>query len=58
MKAFNIKWDVDDPEDLETLPNEIEIPAEIQDDDEAISDYISDVTGFCHFGFEIDEGEK
>ena len=56
MKAFNIKWDVDDPEDLETLPNEIEIPAEIQDDDDAISDYISDVTGFCHFGFETDEG--
>lgn len=35
-----------------SLPNEIEIPEDIEDDDE-ISDYLSDVTGFCHKGFEI-----
>lgn len=34
------------------LPNEIEIPEDIEDDD-AISDYLSDVTNFCHKGFEI-----
>ena len=35
-----------------SLPNEIEIPEDLEDDDE-ISDYFSDVTGFCHKGFEI-----
>lgn len=52
MKAINIEWDVDYPEDLENLPQEIEIPNGIKDDDE-ISDYISDYTGFCHKGFEL-----
>ena len=36
------------------LPNEITIPNNIEDE-EAISDYISDVTGFCHKGFELEE---
>ena len=54
MKATNIKWDVDYEEDLYDLPTEIEIPEDIEDEDE-ISDYISDVTGFCHCGFELDE---
>ena len=63
MKAVNIKWDVTDGaedmtqeeinEILETLPTEIEIPNEIIDDDDDISDYISDMTGFCHYGFEL-----
>ena len=52
MKATDIEWDVDFPEDLDTLPQEILIPDGIQDVDE-ISDYISDYTGFCHRGFEI-----
>ena len=58
MKAINIKWDVDCDEDLEFLPNEIDIPDYIEKDDgyeEEISDYISDLTGFCHFGFDITE---
>lgn len=55
MKAFNIIWDVDDEEDLEGLPTEIEIPENIADDEDEISDYISDVTGFCHKGFELTE---
>ena len=51
MKATEIKWDVDgeDIEDL-GLPTEIEIPEGMTDEDE-ISDYLSDVTGFCHCGF-------
>lgn len=53
IKAVNIKWDVDDIEDLETLQTEIDIPDGIEDEDE-ISDYISDVTGFCHTGFDIE----
>lgn len=62
MIAYSIKWDIDDNEleELEelNLPSEIEIPEEVfkdcEDEDEiydAISDYISDETGFCHFGF-------
>lgn len=56
MKAINIIWDVDYEEDLEGLPTEIEIPDWIKKDDgyeDEISDYISDVTGFCHCGFDI-----
>lgn len=61
MKAVNIKWDTDgDLELLQKLPKEIEIPECLIDEDtdkdeyeEEISDYISDVTGFCHYGFEL-----
>lgn len=52
MKAINIIWDVDYEEDLGNLPNEIEIPEGMTDEEE-ISDYITDETGFCHKGFEL-----
>ena len=53
MKAVNIKWDTDGDKKLfEELPTEIYIPDGMDDDDE-ISDYISDATGFFHYGFEI-----
>lgn len=52
MKAINIKWDTDGEE--VNLPNEIEIPDWVdKEDDDEISDYLSDITGFCHFGFEL-----
>lgn len=47
MKAVGIIWDVDYEEDLELLPKEIEIPDLMTDEDE-ISDYLSDTTGYCH----------
>lgn len=54
MKAVNIQWDTDgDQELLNELPTEIDIPDGMDNEDE-ISDYISDVTGFCHYGFEIE----
>lgn len=58
MKAINIRWDIDEDydEDLDTLqmlPDEIEIPEGMIEEDE-ISDYISDVTGFCHNGYDLD----
>ena len=53
MKAINIKWDVDYEEELENLPTEIEIPNNIDIEDDVISDYLSDVTGFCHCSFEL-----
>lgn len=52
MRAVNIIWDVDFEEDLESLPKEINIPDGMDDEDE-ISDYISDFTGFCNNGFAL-----
>ena len=53
MKAINIQWNTDsDKELLEQLPKEIEIPELMTDEDE-ISDYITEQTGFCHKGFEL-----
>lgn len=51
-----IQWDID-PEDADSvkLPNEIQIPSGIENEED-ISDYISDVTGFCHKGFEVSCG--
>ena len=51
QKAVHIKWDTDGDEKIkEKLPKEISIPRDITDED-AISDYLSDLTGFCHNGF-------
>lgn len=56
MKATNIKWDVDDFEgdldELQMIPDTIEVPDGMTDEEE-ISDYITDMTGFCHYGFEL-----
>jgi hypothetical protein len=55
MKAINIKWDVsDNPHDIEFLPNEIELPKGMTDEDE-ISDYISSETGYCHYGYILEK---
>ena len=52
MKAINILWDTDG--EKVNLPNKIEIPDWVdKEDDDEISDYLSDITGFCHFGFEL-----
>jgi len=56
MKAINIQWDIDEESDAVHLPNEMEVPADITDEED-ISDYLSEVTGFCHKGFQI-EGEN
>lgn len=55
--ATNIKWDIDyddydDYDDSGDLPKEIKLPKGMIDGDE-ISDYLSDVTGYCHDGFAI-----
>ena len=57
--AHDIRWDTDgDMKLFKTLPQEIEIPDEVWEDydngnDDALSDYVSNVTGFCHYGFEV-----
>lgn len=54
-KATNIQWDTDgDKAVLESLPTEIQIPDGMTDEDD-IADYISEKTGFCHYGFTIEE---
>ena len=52
MKAINIQWDIDSNEKDIDLPLEIEIPDGMNDEDE-ISDYISESTGFCHKGYDL-----
>ena len=47
---------MNDPKNLKDLPTEIEIPEDIDlEDDDAISDYITGLTGFCHKGFKLKE---
>lgn len=64
LKAINIKWDTDgDMEVFNELPTEMIIPNELEElykKDreyvlEEISDWLSDETGFCHDGFEIEK---
>lgn len=53
MRAINIQWDTDgDMELLKQLPTKMEIPKGLVDEDK-ISDYLSNHTGFCHYGFEL-----
>ena len=52
MRAVKIIWDVDNAEDLQNLPTEMDLPNGMTDPDE-ISDYLSDTTGFCHKGFSV-----
>ena len=53
-KAVDIQWDTDgDEELLESLPTEIQIPPGMDEDD--IADYLSDQTGFCHFGYRLEK---
>lgn len=63
MKAVDIQWDVQDDDELtaaeisailEKLPTEIDLPDGMEDEDE-IGDYLSDMTGFCHFGFDLEK---
>lgn len=58
--AKNIEWDTDgeNPEEI-GLPDRILIPAKVaKDGDEAISDFITQETGYCHKGFEIEKATK
>lgn len=54
-KAINIKWETDGCE--VDLPNEVDIPErfvnENEVDVEAVSDWLSDMSGWLHDGFEI-----
>lgn len=51
-RAVNIQWDIDDEDESADLPSELDIPSDIIYMDE-VSDYLSDLTGFCHLGFDV-----
>ena len=57
----DIEWDVDDEEDMVDLPSELtlETNEDLHGDEleEWISDEISNETGFCHRGFQYENGE-
>lgn len=64
LKAINVKWDTDgDKEVFNELPTEMIIPDELEEmykEDreyalEEISDWLSEETGFCHDGFEVEK---
>lgn len=58
MKATNIKWDFiwdKEEEDALGLPEEMEIPEEIENDEYAISNYLTNVTGFCYYGYVLEK---
>ena len=57
MRAIDIKWDTDgDDEVLKTLPKEMDVPNDI--DEEDVADWLSDETGFCVFGFALEAEKK
>lgn len=55
--ATNINWDIDERNETK-LPESIPIPEGMEDEDQ-ISDHLSDQTGYCHKGFNLTwvEGE-
>lgn len=53
LRAVNIAWDCEDEEVLETLPDEVDIPDDI--DEEDIEDYISDEIGYTFSEYELCE---
>ncbi len=57
VKAVDIEWDTDG-EDVNDLLPDMDIPLEVaindgEIDEDAIGDYISKESGFCHYGFNI-----
>ena len=53
MRVYNIEWDTDG-EYIEDLPDEVELPDDIEDD--YVADALSDEYGWCIFSLEIDRG--
>lgn len=59
--AIDIDWDIDDESFDEdhgiSLPESMEIPENVlkayEENEDAISDYLSNTTGFCHYGFRL-----
>ncbi len=50
MLVVNIAWSVDETEDLEELPVQVEVPDEV--DEEDIADWLSDQYGYLIESFQ------
>lgn len=50
MLVFNIVWSVDETEDLEELPVQVEVPDEVGEED--IADWLSDQYGYLIESFQ------
>lgn len=50
MLVVNIAWSVDETEDLEELPVEVEVPDEVNEED--IADWLSDQYGYLIESFQ------
>lgn len=66
FRVFDISWDANDNEKID-LPQSIKVTITEEDVDDLddqedieffIEDYISDETGFCHWGFQYEELES
>lgn len=53
MRAINIMWDIDEDIVDGSLPDRVEIPNGI--DEEDVADWLSDTYAFCVFGFDIEQ---
>lgn len=53
VKAYNIDWDLEEGDSAEDLPAEIIIPQGIPEDE--VDNYISNVSGFCFYGYKTTE---
>ena len=59
LKISEIEWDIDEPLELEELPEEMNCPEEYincpwdEISGDEIANAISDHTGFCHTGFQL-----
>lgn len=59
--ATDIVWSLDNDDDGSDLPEEIYIPEDIvlsEGDSEAVGNYITDMTGFCHEGYVVELRDK
>jgi hypothetical protein len=57
MKAIVTEIQYDTDGEVVTLPTQLEIhiPSDIEEDDidDFVSDEVSNITGYCHFGFDM-----
>ena len=54
-RAVNIEWDFDGEEDPPNLPNEVNIPTNVFDED--VADWLSDNFGWCVKSYSLEETE-
>lgn len=54
LRATNIHWDCEDENISVFLPDEVDIPEDVEE--EQVEDYLSDLVGYCVYSYNICEG--